>query len=343
MNLEFLIALAFSRHKTVNCILVARTYNGSVQHASAPPRQRIGVFFDAPKLTDYPFNIEEFRVAYDEVARLIEEKGARFHIVREQRTFLGGNRFKGYWEYENGEFVRHEEEIELNLIYDKGSFVGDARSRLLNDAEMNRICVDKRATIEMFPDLSPKTLEVKDRAELEEALKHWPSPMVVTKPVDGAEAKGVVIGAPAEVLKTGHEFPLLVQEYVDTSGGIPGIIDGVGDLRTILVDGEIALTYARKAKEGSLISNVSKGGKEIEVLPEQRPADAMDIVMKVDERFKPMSIHRVFCVDLGRDVSGRWYIIELNSKPGLSVRGYGVTYPRYQDLLVNALVSAARE
>ena len=304
-------------------------------------RKRIGVFFDAPKLTDYPFNIEEFRIAYDQVARLVEEKGARFCIVREQRTFLGGNRFKGYWEFEDGQFVRHEEEIDLDLIYDKGYFVGDAGSKLLNDAEMNRICVDKRETVAMFPDLSPKTLEVKDRAGLEAALEDWPSPMAVAKPVDGAEAKGVVIGPPEEVLRAEHAYPLIVQQYVDTSGGIPGIIDGVGDLRTILVDGEIALTYARKAKEGSLISNVSKGGKEIEVLPEQRPADAMEIVRAVDERFKPMSKHRVFCVDLGRDVSGRWYIIELNSKPGLSVRDYGVTYPRYQDLLVEALVSAA--
>lgn len=301
------------------------------------------MFFDAPNYEDYPFHIDEFRIAYHEVAQLVEDNGAAFVIVRSIKTFLGGNRFMGYWAFENGVFVRHEDEIELDLIYDKGMFVGDADSRLLNNAEMNRICVDKRATIEMFPDLSPKTIEAKSRQELETALSDWPSPMVVAKPVDGAEAQGVVIGSPETVLAAKHEFPLLVQQYVDTSAGIPGIIDGVGDLRTILVDGEIALTYARRAKEGSLISNVSKGGKEIEVLPEDRPKEAMNIVMAVDKAFVPMSKHRVFCVDLARDVSGAWYIIELNSKPGLSVRNYGVTYPRYQDLLVGALVSAANQ
>jgi len=304
-------------------------------------RRRIGVFFDAPGYDEYPFNHAEYVQAYHEVAKGVEDRGARFHIVRGIGTFLGGNRFTGYWEFDGEAFARHEDEIELDLIYDKGYFVGDASSKLLNDAEMNRICTDKRATIEMFHDLSPKTVEAKDGEELERILSDWPSAMVVVKPVDGAEARGVVIGSPAEVLAAEHEFPVIVQQYVDTSGGIPGIIEGVGDLRTILIDGEIALTYARKAKEGTLISNVSKGGTEIEVLPEKRPTEAMDIAFAVDKAFTSMSKHRVFCVDCARDVSGAWYVIELNSKPGLSTRDYGVTYPRYQDLLMDALVSAA--
>ena len=307
-------------------------------------RKRIGVFFDDPRYDDYPFDHADYVQAYHEVAKGVEDRGARFHIVRDAATFRGGNRFEGHWEFDGAAFVRREEGVALDLVYDKGYknvFKGDASTRFLNDPSLDRVCVDKRETAKMFPRFSPKTAEARDRAELEAMMRDWPSATAVAKPVDGAEAKGVVIGSPAEVLAAEHAFPLLVQEYVDTSGGIPGIIDGVGDLRTILVDGEIALTYSRKAKEGSLISNVSKGGKEIEVLPGNRPPEAMDIVMAVDAAFAPMSKHRVFCVDLARDVSGRWYIIELNSKPGLSVRDYGVTYPRYQDLLIDALVSAA--
>lgn len=304
------------------------------------------MFFDDPGYDDYPFNKEEYVTAYHEVAAGVEARGARFCIVRGVATFLGGNRFRGYWEFDGQSFARHEEDVELDLIYDKGymnKFAGDASSRLLNDPTLDRICVDKRETARVFPQYSPKTTEVKTRGELEAAMQGWTAPIAVAKPVDGAEAKGVVIGSPADVLAANHEFPLLVQQYVDTSGGIPGIVEGVGDLRTILIDGAVALTYARRAREGTLISNVSKGGKEIEVLPENRPKDAMDIVMAVDSAFASMSKHRVFCVDLGRDADGRWYIIELNSKPGLSPRGYGTSYPRYQDLLIDVLVSAASE
>lgn len=304
-------------------------------------RRRIGVFFDAPGYDDYPFDQDVYVTAYHEVAKGVEDRGARFHIVRGIGTFLGGNRFRGHWEFDGTSFVRNEGEIDLDLVYDKGYFVGDAGTRLLNDPEMNRVCVDKRETARMFPDLSPKTTEVKDAGELKEVLARWTAPTVVVKPVDGAEAKGVVIGPKETVLAAPHAYPLLVQEYVDTSGGIPGIIDGVGDLRIILIDGEIALTYARKAKEGTLISNVSTGGTEIEVLPEDRPKEAIDIALSVDAAFAPMSKHRVFCVDVARDASGKWYVIELNSKPGLSTRDYGATYPRYQDMLVDALVSAA--
>lgn len=302
----------------------------------------IGVFFDLPGYDDYPFTMDEYRTAYHEVARGIEDRGARFCIVRDIRTFLGGNRFRGYWNYNGSTFVRHDEDIELDLIYDKGYFAGDTDSKLLNNAELNRICVDKRATVEMFPHFSPYTVEASDQRALERILSNWQaSTLAVVKPIDGAEAKGVVIGTPLEILTKHHEFPVIAQQFIDTSSGIPGIIDGVGDLRTIIIDGEVALTYARKAKSGSLISNVSQGGTEIEVLPEHRPKDALEIVFKVDAALKPLSKHRVFCVDLGRDVSGRWYIIELNSKPGLSTRNYGVTYPRYQDMLIDVLIAAA--
>lgn len=308
-----------------------------------PNLRNIGVFFDAPGYDDYPFDKEMYVRSYHQLATGIEERGARLHIVRDIGTFLGGNRFRGHWAFDGTTFVRREEEIELDLIYDKGYFVGDAGSRLLNDAEMNRVCTDKRATVAMFPELSPKTVEAADRAELERVLAAWPSPMAVAKPVDGAEAKGVVIGTPAEVLAADHEFPLLVQQYVDTSGGIPGIIEGVGDFRTLLIDGEVALTYARSAKPGTLISNISTGGTEIEVLPENRPRELVDIALAIDERLKPMSKHRVFCVDCARDADGKWYVIELNSKPGLSTRDHGPSYPRYHDLLMDALVAAASE
>jgi len=307
------------------------------------PAKRIGVFFDAPNYDDYPFNNEEYVTAYHEIAGLLHAKGGRFHIVRSLSTFLGGNRFKGHWAFDGTTFVRDDGEIELDLVYDKGYFVGDARTRLLNDAEMNRICVDKRETAKMFPDLTPKTVEVADKEGLERSLADWPSQTVVAKPVDGAEAEGVVIGSKDEVLAAAHSYPLLVQQFVDTSAGIPGIVDGVCDLRTIMIDGEIGLTYARQAKAGTLISNVSKGGREIEVLPEQRPAEAMRIAKEIDDAFRPMSKHRVFSADLAPDRDGKWYLIELNSKPGLSVRATGPTYPRYQELLVDALLSAANE
>ncbi len=303
--------------------------------------KRIGVFFDAPGYDEYPFNTEEYVVAYHEVAALIHERGARFHIVRSLETFLGGNRFKGHWEFDGAAFQRNDAEIELDLIYDKGYFVGDARSRLLNDAEMNRICVDKRETVRMFPDISPKTLEVNNAQALERALDDWPSPTIVAKPVDGAEAKGVVIGSRDDVLAAKHVYPIILQQFVDTSGGIPGIVEGVCDLRTIMIDGEVGLTYARQAKKGTLISNVSKGGKEIEVLPEQRPPEVIEIAKDIDRRFQAMSKHRVFSADMAPDKDGKWYLIELNSKPGLSPRSFGPTYPRYQELLVNALISAA--
>lgn len=306
-------------------------------------RKHIGVFFDAPNYDDYPFDVDEFRIAYHEIAQEIEKLGSQFHIVRDISTFLGGNRFKGHWVFDNGAFNRRDEDIVLDLIYDKGMFVGDEHSRLLNSVSFDRLCIDKLQTVLRFSQYSPKTVVVKSAKELKKALQAWSGDTIVVKPVDGAEAEGVVIGSRNIILASDHDYPLLVQQFIDTHNGIPRLVEGISDMRVIVIDGEIALTYLRRAKTGTLISNVSKGGLEIEVLPKDRPEEVLAIVRDIDDKLCSMSRHRIYCVDLARDKDGRWYIIELNSKPGLSVRSYGVTYPRYQDLLVRALVTAARE
>lgn len=299
-------------------------------------------FFDAPGFKDYPFTFEEFWVAYHEVAEFFHAEGATFGFVRSQKTYIGGNDFQGGWIYDGKEFVRHDERLTCDLIYNKGHFVGDAKAKTMNVPELDELCTDKWKTYEAFPELFPVTRLVTKNDDLAAALDSLPEGIVVCKPVGGEEAKGVVIGSKADVLAAKHDFPVVAQAFMDTSGGLPGIVEGKHDLRIIGIQGEIGVCYARKPKAGLNVSNVSMGGQEIGVLEEQIPPEAMALYKKVDAALAKRFPYRIYCVDMGRDKDGVYRLFELNSKPGLSDRSRGENYVRFQKLLVRGLLKAAK-
>lgn len=297
------------------------------------------VFFDKPGYDEYPFDHEEYVIAYHDLAPMIVARGARFAIVRDQKTYKGNNVFAGYWLFENGTFVRHDDDVEADLIYDKGHFVPDESARMSNDRELTDICTDKFRTVREFPSLNPKTFLVHNKEELHQSLADIPTDaFVVAKPVDLEEGIGVIIANPAKVEEAVTKFPYLVQEFIDTSGGIPGIVDGMHDLRMVVIEGDIVVSYIRTPPPGKMTANVSQGGQEIEVLPEQLPAEAKAIVEEVDKVFSKFA-RRAYSVDVGRNKDGSWKIIELNAKTGLSPASKGKHYERFLNRLADVLAS----
>jgi RimK-like ATP-grasp domain len=295
--------------------------------------KKIGVFFDAPGYDEYPFDQEEYVGSYIELATELHNRGGRFYIVRSQKTFLGGNRFSGGWVFDGKGFTPVKGPVDLDLVYDKGHFVADAKSVVLNERELDDLCVDKWKTVTMFPQHSPRTKLVNNDAELRTALDELARDKVVFKPTDGEEGKGVIIGSKDDVLGSEKAFPALVQEFIDTSGGIPGIASGIHDLRLHSICGDMVLAYVRIPAPGKLVANVSQGGSETEVKP-----GAMEIFRDIDKhlsRFK----RRAYCIDLGLGKDGAWKVIELNSKPGLSYDWRGGGYRLFKQKLVDVFLA----
>ncbi len=137
------------------------------------------------------------------------------------------------------------------------------------------------------------------------------------KPVEGFGGDGVVIGSKADVLAADHEFPVIVQRFIDTSAGIPGVLEGTHDFRITVADGEVIFTYAKIPPAGKLVSNIGLGGTVFPVAPEKRPKEVMELVRKIDPVLAPYG-RRLYSIDCGRDASGEWLLIEINAHPGLS-------------------------
>jgi hypothetical protein len=299
--------------------------------------RHVAVFFDEPGFEDYPFDVvDDYRPAYHELAKRITDRGGTFSIARSQDTYLGKNRFSRGWTFRDGAFRETSKPFVVDIIYNKGYFKPDAEAVVLNVPELDTICTDKWVTCAEFGDLCPRTKLVRNEEELAKAAEELGPGDLIAKPVDGHEGKGIVKGSAAEMRGMKLSFPLLLQEFLDSSAGIPGLIDGIHDFRMIVVRGELILSYVRTPKPGGFLANVSQGGAEIPVALDKIPAGARDILKIVESKLARFP-DRVYCLDVVF-ARGRWYIMELNSKPALSPGTWGPNYLRFQERLTDVLM-----
>ena len=304
----------------------------------------IVVFFKQPNFSDEPLDEAVYVEGYTELAKAVTAKGARFVIARGQYTYLGGTTFQGGWMFLDGVFQRYDGRLKADLIYNKdNTFIATPDANIINRRGLEDICIDKMVTYRHFPELFPLSVQAKSRQEYLQALGRITSDMIVVKPLTGFGGEGVHIIPRQEALQLEPEFPLLVQQFIDTSGGIPGIVDGIHDFRIIVMNGRVLSTTVRTPASGKLLSNVSQGGTMQTVLPADRPADALAFVEKIDPSLEKFG-SRMYTIDLGRDISGQWYLIELNDQPGLQTReeaGGGEHADRYYGEFAEFLIASA--
>ncbi|MDD5054942.1 MAG: hypothetical protein PHZ00_01600 [Candidatus Peribacteraceae bacterium] len=315
--------------------------SGSSGKVARKRPRRIGVFFDAPGFDDYPFDQSEFRTAYRQFGEMVTADGGECGIVRNPASYRGKGTFDRAWIFGGGSFRLHEHPWEADVLYNKCrgiSFVPND-VRMINPPEFEHLCTDKWETYMRFSDCFPETLLVQNKHELAWAAGRLEGELIVAKPPDGEGGKSIVIASAEDVLGASHVFPLLVQEFLDTSGGIPGIAKGKHDLRIFSIRGEPLRCYVRQPKQGSYLANYQQGGSLFEVPVASVPADAMKLFRTVDAALRSFP-DRVYAVDMGRNAAGEWKLIELNSKPGLDpVLPHYPTAELFMRRLVDLLLS----
>ncbi len=304
-------------------------------------RARIAAFFTAPGFDDYPFSVALYRKVYAELGDAMERMGGQLFLVRGQESYRGGQTFSHAWEYGGASFTYVEGPITFDLIWNRGALRVDDDAAVINDPALESLTRDKWRTYQLFPHLHPFTVRVENPRQRDEALLRTRAARVVAKPVDGEGGHGVFIESPAEVCSVVSSFPYLLQDFLDTSAGIPGIVDGLHDLRVILLSGEIGLCYVRTPPPGMLTANVSRGGREIEVKAAVLPWGAREVVSTVEEQMRRFPT-RLYSIDMGLDRGGEWKVFELNSQPSFSTRETGPTYLPFQEQLAAFLLRHCR-
>lgn len=304
--------------------------------------KNVAVYFDEPKIDDYPLNKDEYLVAYLELSRLVEERGASFYVVRGFNTYAGKGNFTKAWKFnKNGQLKLVQGGVRVDTLYDKGdrdTFKADD-IEVINPRFVNEICANKDKTYEMFTILSPQSYIAKSREEVIKYMDKISTGMVVIKPKDGFEGRGVQIIKKTKNVQIDEEFyPVMVQAFIDSSGGIEGIIDGTHDFRMVVMSGDIVMCLVRTPPEGSLLANISLGGK-IKFVPfDKIPHAAIAIAKEVDKAFESHG-NRIYSVDLAFEKS-KPYLIELNSRPGLYQQSRGEQTINFHHKLADILAKS---
>lgn len=239
--------------------------------------------------------------------------------------------FKKAWAYRDGAWKKINKSVKPDLIFDK---IKGVRNYSLYDLKMKiarkvkffnnplfRIIVDNKfSQYLLFDEFMPKSYLANDRLEFKKAIKRVKSEKAVIKPLFGSGGFGIKIAEKKKTLATRVEFPVLIQEFIESEKGIPGLSKGkeVADLRLVFINHKLVYALSRIAKKGSLFTNFHQGAGAKLVEEKSIPASVVVMAKKIIAKLFLFS-EAHYCLDFIFDNSGRPYLLEMNSTPGFDL------------------------
>ena len=305
----------------------------------------ITIYFSYPEAMGYPFDKEYYFTGYQEITREIERRGVEAYIVR-GNSYQGKGAFSGGWRFENNALTPVDHTIVADLVYNKSNFTDIGLFNdctVINPPEFERLCNDKIKTAAFFPELSPKTAPAENYDALMQTIAGWnlePTALVVVKKNFLTEGNGVNILPVEDVKETLYNewSNILVQEFIDSSAGIPGLVAGLHDLRVTMVDDTIVDSFIRTPAPGKLLANLAQGGACTNIALTNIPPEVTTMVNHIQKNLAHFG-RTIFCADFMNSPNG-FKLVELNSQPGI----YPPDWPNeYNPALVKFLVSMVKK
>lgn len=258
---------------------------------------------------------------YLQLLKFCENEGWRVYILT-RRTYRSGNVFDGGWLLDGEKFLRTDEPVNINIVYDLTGGIAfppeGENLNVVNRRDFKLLCWDKWAAYKLIGKYMPNTFWVgEDKERLGEVLKKTKTNWVVLKPFNGLKGKNVYIGSKANAYT--HNFEgkkYIAQEFVDTSGGIKGIVEGLHDLRVAIVNKKIVWSHVRTPPKGTYAANVARGGTLTEIGTGKIPEEIFKIVKEISERFYEIYDNPIYSLDFGMRTDGRPYLFEINDSIG---------------------------
>lgn len=274
----------------------------------------------------FPFSNKEYQTSYEHLYSLAKQDGIRMYRASYKWYDYKKNIFKYAWTFETGKGWERMYNIKPDLIYDKTKAGMEAyfkkeliakHYQFINSLRFTRIMDDKLITSLIFHKWSKKSWIVNNPEKLRSILPKIRSKKFVVKPISESGGKEVQIldkNVAFEKITFGNDY--IMQEFIDSSSGVPGVSKNMHDLRLVFVNDKLSYCYIREPAEGNYLANLSKGGRFSIVAKDQIPASLAPIIRcanKVFETFNP----RIYSIDFMFDENKRPWIVELNSMPGL--------------------------
>lgn len=288
--------------------------------------------------TKAPFNTDYYTTSYIDLLLALKKHGVQAYFATDPATYKGDGIFETAYTTDKVCTVAEltpVHNIKADVVYNKGNFTATDVT-VLNPPFVSHIAASKIETYKLFSKYQPLTFICETRAELEDALQKLPGDLVVVKDPHGNGGHLVFIGPREKVLSVApNDFPLLAQEFIDVSGGVEGLTDGVHDLRIMMGGGQVWGGKIRVPSPGDLRANVAQGGSEFYIDTAAIPAEPVRIAHEISEMFKEYPYY--IALDFAKTQKG-WILIELNSKPGLTAANTGPEAAHILECLAEYLV-----
>lgn len=280
---------------------------------------------------EIPISNEGTRMAIQDWMIRAEKAGIGLYRASIKWYDIEKNVFTKAWTFSNGSWKKVEAEIFADVIYDKVLSRYDfslldfkskiaGKTKLFNDPLFRTTFNSKLSQYIMFGEFMPVTQIVNNDDEFKKEIEKIPAGKIVVKPLYGNGGFGIFIGDKEDAKKQNYSFPILIQQFILSQKGIPGIStdEEVSDLRMVFQEGKIAYALSRIAAPGSLFTNLHQGatGKMIDV------KDIPEIVNEMAEQInKKISIfpNAQYSLDFIFDNDGRPFFIEMNTCPGIDL------------------------
>lgn len=241
------------------------------------------------------------------------------------------NVFKKAWSFRSGKWVKINQAIKPNLIYDKvaGKFdfvafdrklLMSRHSKMFNNPLFRMVVNNKLSQYMFFGEFMPKSFVAMDKNELKKVSSKIKSQKLVVKPLYGSGGNGIVIDEKTKALDKKYNYPVLVQEFIVSEKGIPEFSrkKEVSDLRLVFMNHKLSYALSRIAKDGSLFTNLHQGASGIIVPSKKIPKSVWKIVHNVVEKLKMFPAAQ-YSLDFIFSNSGKAYLVEMNTTPGIDL------------------------
>lgn len=279
------------------------------------------LYYDLPKRGSSPFVNVELDSAYASFLERAPEHGLTANIV--QKSWYKNGRFTRAWERRNGAWRAVRNPIQPQLIMDKEALDYDdldfkmdlpVLGITINPWGFDVIASDKLMTSATFSDIVTPTYLVRNIASLKKALKHIDAKEVVIKPRLGSGGKGIQIVKKSKIDEVDFDELSIVQPFVDTSGGVPGVYKGIHDFRVVFVGDKPMVSYIRTPAPGTRLCNISQGGGVIMVPLSKMPKSLKPLIKSALNTLKIFP-YKAFSLDFFFDEKKRPHLVEVNTKP----------------------------
>jgi glutathione synthase/RimK-type ligase-like ATP-grasp enzyme len=143
--------------------------------------------------------------------------------------------------------------------------------------------------------------------------------MAVAKPQRFSGAKGIAFIADEKDEQVNQvatsDQVYILQQFVETSAGVPGLINGRHDLRVFVSRGKMIAGALRQPKAGSFMSNTAQGGSIRFLELGQLPKSLLAYCQQIIDVLK-LPVYSFVSFDFFFNGS-QWYLIEINDQPGI--------------------------